>query len=75
MISHIRFNSSLSSEYGHWGFEIQLPSIRLRYVNFKNSAADTGSAGPAGSLQLTVGLLLWSVWLAVFFDKEGAENR
>jgi hypothetical protein len=63
MISRIRFASSFDTEYGHWGFDLQLPSIRLRYVNFKNSA-------PAGSLQLTVGLLLWSVWLAVFFDKK-----
>lgn len=63
MISRIRFNSALNTEYGHWGFDLQIPSIRLRYVNFENSA-------PAGSLQLTVGLLLWSFWFAVFLDKK-----
>ena len=62
-LKRIRFNAHAYTEYGPWGFDLQLPSIRLRYVNFKNSA-------PAGSLQLTVGILLWSVWLAVFFDKE-----
>jgi hypothetical protein len=63
MISRIRFDARVDREYGHWGFDLQLPSIRLRYVNFRNSA-------PAGSLQLTVGVLLWSVWLAVFVYKE-----
>jgi len=63
LISRIRFDASVYKEWGHWGFDLQIPSIMLRYVNFKNSA-------PAGSLQLTVGLLLWSFWFAVFFDKE-----
>lgn len=63
MISRIRFDCSFDKEWGHRGFDLQLPSVRLRYVNFRNSA-------PAGSLQLTVGFLLWSVWFAVFFDKK-----
>lgn len=59
----IRLKTSVDTESGHWGFDLHLPSIRLRYINFKNSA-------PAGSIQLTIGILLWSFWLAVFFDKE-----
>jgi len=58
----IRFDCAFHSEWGHWGFDLQLPSIQLRYVNFKNSA-------PAGSLQLTVGILLWTFWTAVFLYK------
>ena len=67
MISRLRFDCRLDTEWGYWGFDLHLPTISLRYVNFRNSA-------PAGSLQLTIGILLWSFWAAVFFDKKKAAS-
>lgn len=61
-LSHIRFGCRIDKEWGHWGFDLQLPSVKLRYANFKNSA-------PVASLQLTIGVFLWSVWFAVFLEK------
>ena len=62
-MTRIRFDCRIDKEWGHWGFDLQLPSVRLRYVNFKNSAL-------AGSLQLTIGVFLWSIWVAMFVEKK-----
>jgi hypothetical protein len=59
----MRFDFHATKNWGYWGCEVSLAALRIKWVNFKNSA-------PAASLQITFGLLLWEFWLGVFFDKK-----